>query len=39
VLIRSMITGPLVKISFDQGQQVKKGGLVSITASTSRLDQ
>ena len=30
VLIRSMITGPLVKISFDQGQQVKKGDVLAV---------
>jgi membrane fusion protein, multidrug efflux system len=30
VLIRSMITGPLVKISFHQGQQVKKGDVLAV---------
>ena len=30
VLIRSMITGPLVKISFDQGQQVKTGDILAV---------
>src|SRR3984957_21278584 len=30
VLIRSQITGQLVKISFQQGQQVKKGDLLAV---------
>jgi membrane fusion protein, multidrug efflux system len=30
VLIRSMITGPLVKISFHQGQQVKEGDVLAV---------
>ena len=30
VLIRSMITGPLVKISFRQGQQVKEGDVLAV---------
>ena len=30
VLVRSQITGELVKISFDQGQQVKKGDILAV---------
>ena len=30
VLVRSQITGELVKISFDQGQQVKKGDVLAV---------
>src|ERR1700719_1385182 len=30
VLVRSQITGQLVKISFDQGQQVKKGDVLAV---------
>jgi multidrug efflux system membrane fusion protein len=42
VLVRSQITGQLVKISFDQGQQVKKGDVLAVIDPTpyqAQLDQ
>ena len=42
VLVRSQITGELVKISFDQGQQVKKGDVLAVIDPTpyqAQLDQ